>query len=193
MISVLRQFGINAKAYTSGEFLVNGKLLDKVSEEYDTAILISRTGTTTETVESAKKLSRKMETIGISCEKNTPLSSVCSEKIELDFAREKSVVMTGSFSAILRLLLKGILRRLISPEPFLALYQRLLNEELVGKKDYFVFLGYNERYYIAKESALKVQEMAPSCTEYYEPLEYRHGPIARLSEKTHVTIFSTGS
>jgi glucosamine--fructose-6-phosphate aminotransferase (isomerizing) len=43
---------------------------------------------------------------------------------------------------------------------------------------------------MAKESALKVQELSLDYAEYHETLEYRHGPIALLSPNSHVVIFS---
>lgn len=190
---ILHRRGIISKAFTSGEFLVKNFLIEEIAKKYDTAILISRTGTTTETIEVAKHLSGKMETVGISCEKDSPLTRICKLKYELDFAHEESVVMTSSFSAILRLLLNGIEKQVLSSEEFLETYKSVITPDIIQNKVHFVFLGYAERYFIAKESALKVQEMALSHTEFYEPLEYRHGPITLLNEKTHVTIFSVGS
>lgn len=190
---ILQRKGIISKALTAGEFFAKDFLFEEIIEKHDTAILISRTGTTTETVEVAKRLSKKMETVGVSCEKDSPLTKVCNIKYELDFAHEESVVMTSSFSAILRLLLNGIEKQVLSPEEFLESYKNTITSDVIENKNHFVFLGYGERYFIAKESALKVQEMALSHTEFYEPLEYRHGPIALLNEKTHVTIFSLGS
>ncbi|MCX7653827.1 MAG: SIS domain-containing protein [Fervidobacterium sp.] len=190
---VLRKRGICSKAITSGEFLAKSSLAEIVNNKYNTAILISRTGTTTETVEVAKLLSGRMKTVGITCETQSPLTDMCDVKFNLDFAHEESIVMTSSFSAIVRLLLNGIEKQELRANDFLEKYMGILNYEKLSIKDHFVFLGYSERYFVSKESALKVEEMALSHTEFYEPLEYRHGPIALLGEKTHVTIFSTGS
>ncbi|MFN4223319.1 MAG: SIS domain-containing protein [Fervidobacterium nodosum] len=194
--SVLNNLDFQAEAVTSGEFLVKEGLFERISQKYDVAILISRTGTTTETVEVANILKSKIKTIGITCEKHSPLTSICDEKYEFDFAHEESIVMTSSFSVILRFLLNGIYgveNKIIKPSKFLETYDKLTTNEIINSKEHFVFLGYNEKYFIAKESALKIEEMALTNTEFYETLEYRHGPIALLTEKTHVTIFSDGS
>ncbi|HOH52652.1 MAG TPA: SIS domain-containing protein, partial [Fervidobacterium sp.] len=118
------------------------------------------------------------------------LSALCDMSYELDFAHEESVVMTASFSAILRLFLNGIKKFQLNAEDYLEKYESLIQDELVNVKSHFVFLGYGERYYVSKESALKVEELSLDHAEFYETLEYRHGPIALLSEKTHVVIFS---
>ncbi|HCI29243.1 MAG TPA: SIS domain-containing protein [Fervidobacterium sp.] len=197
---ILNREGYYAKAVTAGSIAVNPKILDILS--YDVVILISRTGTTTETVTAAKMLSGKVTTMGISCEKKAPLTDVCDVSFNLDFMRENSVVMTGSFSGIIRLLLNGInnvwemnkkSRDVIRAEDFLESYMEMLEGFDFAGKDHFVFLGYGPSYYVAKESALKLQELSLARTEYNETLEYRHGPISTLSNKTHVTIFSTGS
>lgn len=186
---VLKGIGITAQALSAGEIIIDDKI-EQISKTSDTIFLISRTGTTTETMMVAEALKGKVESIAVTCEKNAPLSTLCDASYELDFAREESVVMTASFSAILRLFLNGIENVPIKAEDYLKNYESLLQDELVDAKSHFVFLGYGERYYAAKESALKVEEMSLDHAEFYETLEYRHGPIALLSEKTHVVIFS---
>lgn len=186
---ILKQLGINAQALSAGEILINSKR-DQISKNYDTVVFLSRTGTTTETIMAAETLKGKVKSIAITCEKDTPLSTLCDTIYELDFAREESVVMTASLSVILRLFLNGIEKLQINAEDYLEKYESLIQDELVNVKSHFVFLGYGERYYVSKESALKVEELSLDHAEFYETLEYRHGPIALLSEKTHVVIFS---
>ncbi|MGB9795281.1 SIS domain-containing protein [Fervidobacterium gondwanense] len=186
---ILKKQGIFAEAASSGEVLLENTA-DEIARKFDVAFLLSRTGTTTETLKVAEMLKGKIESIGITCEKDSPLSALCDMNYELDFAHEESVVMTSSFSAILRLFLNGIERYPISPDEYLESYDSLLSEELLKEKSHFVFLGCQERYYVAKESALKVEEMSLDHTEFYETLEYRHGPIALLSPHAHVVIFS---
>ncbi|MEJ5257588.1 MAG: SIS domain-containing protein [Fervidobacterium sp.] len=186
---ILKKQGIFAEAVSSGEVLLENNT-DEIARKFDVALFLSRTGTTTETLKVAEMLKGRIESIGITCEKDSPLSALCGVNYELDFAHEESVVMTSSFSAILRLLLNGIKRYQISPDEYLQTYDSLLKEELLKEKSHFVFLGCQERYYVAKESALKVEEMSLDHTEFYETLEYRHGPIALLSPRTHVVIFS---
>ncbi len=65
----------------------------------------------------------------------------------------------------------------------LDLSDKIINTINLGKYEHFVFLGYDENLGVSKEGALKLQEMALQYVEYHEPLEYRHGPISRLTEK----------
>lgn len=186
---ILKQMGINAQSLSAGEIMINDKK-EQISKNYDTVVFLSRTGTTTETIMAAETLKGKVKSVAITCEKDTPLSALCDMSYELDFAHEESVVMTASFSAILRLFLNGIKKFQLNAEDYLEKYESLIQDELVNVKSHFVFLGYGERYYVSKESALKVEELSLDHAEFYETLEYRHGPIALLSEKTHVVIFS---
>ncbi len=186
---IMRKNGYIAVAITAGEVLVK-EMFEEITKNYDLAILISRTGYTTETVKVAELLKGRIQTLGVTCDKKTPLAKVCDSAYELDFAHEDSVIMTGSFSTIVRLFLNGIKRINIDANKILKIFDEMTSDDIVRKRNHFVFLGYGVRYYIAKESALKVQELSLDYTEYHETLEYRHGPIALLSPNSHVVIFS---
>jgi glucosamine--fructose-6-phosphate aminotransferase (isomerizing) len=43
-------------------------------------------------------------------------------------------------------------------------------------------------YGIAAEGALKLQEMSLTATEIYHPLEYRHGPISVVDERSLIVM-----
>jgi len=190
MKEIMNRNGYKAKVLTGGHVM----LFDDIPES-DIAILITRTGETTETVQAAKKLKQKgMKTIGITCSKNTPITHECDEDITLDFATEKSVVMTGSFVFILAMLLNGIEKNDYYKFSMKILEdsEKIIDHLNLEKYEHFVFLGYDENYGISKEGALKLQEMALQYVEYHEPLEYRHGPISRLTEKTLVILNSKG-
>jgi len=66
-------------------------------------------------------------------------------------------------------------------------------EELLNERDWerFVFLGSGPFYGVARESALKLQEMAVSSCEAYHILEYRHGPKATIGRSSLVVLFVT--
>ncbi|NPU89861.1 hypothetical protein IM42_01765 [Fervidobacterium sp. SC_NGM5_O18] len=186
---IMKKNGYYADAITAGEILVKN-MFEEIVEKYDLAFLISRTGYTTETVKVAELLNERIQTVGVTCDRKTPLANVCDLAYELDFAHEDSVIMTGSFSAIVRLFLNSIKRIDIDVEEVLKKFDEMTSNDIVHKKSHFIFLGYRERYYMAKESALKVQELSLDYAEYHETLEYRHGPIALLSPNSHVVIFS---
>lgn len=58
-----------------------------------------------------------------------------------------------------------------------------------GDFNHFVFLGSGELYGIAREAALKMEEMAIVAAEAYHTLEYRHGPKSVAGNKTLVVAF----
>ncbi|RKX49097.1 MAG: sugar isomerase [Thermotogae bacterium] len=188
---ILTKHNYRAEVISGGQIVVRGNVpfLDK-------AILLSRTGESSETVFAASELKKSgFETLGISCVPSSQLLKVCDESIALDYANEESIVMTGSFSAILYLFLKEIGGN-ITPEDAETVLNRsvkVIDGIDLAKYNHFVFLGFEELYGVAKEGALKVQEMAQQPTEFHEPLEYRHGPISNLSSRTIVVFQSMGT
>lgn len=184
---MLNKNGYEADVVTGGKIVALGDF-----PEADVAFFISRTGESTETVLAAKALKKRgIYTISIVCAKDAELSKTCEENIELPFADEESVVMTGSFSTILYMILRGIKRYSIDGiEGFLGKSFEYVDRLELKKFSHFVFLGFDELYGLAKESALKVQEMALQWVEFHEPLDYRHGPKATLTEKTLVVMYS---
>ncbi|AKI97388.1 SIS domain-containing protein [Kosmotoga pacifica] len=188
---VLKRYGIRAQVRTAGKLLVTQEL-----PEINKAFLISRTGESTETIRTAELLKSKgIYTFGITCEPGTGLTEVCDESLVLDFSREESVVMTGSFLVILTVILNSV----GSKDQHKAA-KHLLDDSMEYFKNipledfnHFVFLGYDENYGIAKEGALKLQEMALERVEYHEPLEFRHGPISTLTRQSFVTLISKSS
>lgn len=188
MKTLLNLNGYKADVVTSGHVM----LFNKVPKS-DIAILITRTGETTETIKAAQIIKKTgIKSVGITCTKDSTISNICDDSIVLDFAEEKSVVMTGSFVLILAMFVNGIKYHDFSEESekVLNLSNKVINSIDLSKYEHFVFLGYDENLGVSKEGALKLQEMALQYVEYHEPLEYRHGPISRLSEKTLVVINS---
>src|SRR5262249_43208559 len=67
------------------------------------AVLVSRSGTTSETVRAAEVLSQKYKvpTLGVTCTSPSPLSEACDLTLALPEANEESMVMTRSFTSLL--------------------------------------------------------------------------------------------
>jgi len=182
---VMKKFGIESEIITGGKVIS----FDYVPQ-CDVGIFISRTGESTETVQAAAKFKNKgIKTIGVCCESKSSLQMVCDETYAFDFLHEESVVMTGSFVALLQFFIGG---RDISEEcsRIIEESQSIIKEINLKSFNHFVFLGFDEEYAISKEGALKMEEMALQYVEFHEPLEYRHGPIAKLSDKSLVIINS---
>ncbi|KAF2956132.1 SIS domain-containing protein [Marinitoga sp. 38H-ov] len=181
---IMNKFGYNSNVISGGEVIV----FDEVPKT-DIAIFISRTGESTETVQAIERF-KNIKTIGITCTSNSSLTKKCTENYIFDFANEESVVMTGSFVFILNFLLNGIEFHDYSNITILNNIKNLVDSIDLKNYNHFVFLGFNEQYGVAKESALKVQEMAMQNVEFHEPLEYRHGPKSTLTEKSLIVIYS---
>ncbi len=94
--------GQRARALPASEVLLFPQLVQFNLEETQ-AVLISRSGKTSETVRAAKALSGSLgvPTIGLTCAKGSELEQMCDATIGLPTADEKSMVMTRSFTSML--------------------------------------------------------------------------------------------
>ena len=66
-------------------------------------VLMSRSGETTEVLRAAELLQthKTVQTLGVTCNPDSPLEKLCTHTFKLTWADEKSTVMTRSFTAIL--------------------------------------------------------------------------------------------
>lgn len=168
------------------------------------AVLISRSGKTTEVLRAAKWLAsrRGIETLGVTCNASSELEKVCAHTLKLPWADEKSMVMTRSFTTIL-LVFQRLVAKLAGDASCRAALDALPeNAErwLAGNAakirafgttrqfaDY-VFLGQSAHCWLAHEAALKVTEMSSSYAQAYHTLEFRHGPKTIASRDTLITF-----
>ncbi|HEY8540947.1 MAG TPA: SIS domain-containing protein [Pseudothermotoga sp.] len=193
--------GIETKAIPSGELLLSDmKSMISTKLKYS-AVMISRSGNTTETVVAAEKLNKiGIKTFGITLDGKSDLQKVCDLCLSLPL-EEKSVVMTKSFSCML-LSLFFVSDKLSGKEPK---YDRLINDssgfvselcqlgedQTLFKANHYVFLGSGIYEGIARESALKLQEMSLSMAEAFSSLEYRHGPKALVTKNTVIILYAS--
>jgi glucosamine--fructose-6-phosphate aminotransferase (isomerizing) len=197
-----RVTGIETKAIPSGELLLSDiRVMTSTKLKYS-AVMISRSGNTTETVLAAEKLNKiGIKTFGITLDGKSDLQKVCSLCLTLPL-EEKSVVMTKSFSCML-LSLFFISDKISGKEPK---YNQLVNNsnefvkescqleenQTLLEANHYVFLGSGIYEGIARESALKLQEMSLSMAEAFSSLEYRHGPKALVTNDTVIVLYSSG-
>jgi len=204
-LSASRFFTLKTKKET--KFLPGGEIFfasnENVGNKYlkKSAILISRSGESTEVIK-AGEVFRKMNipTLGITLEPESSLTKISNVSMILPF-REESIVMTKSFSGIL-LSLELISSYMIG-EDFSA-YKNLVKKvpEVIQRMEeeadkymnfkHYVFLGLGIEEGIARESALKLEEMSLSKVEAYSTFEYRHGPKSLVEEGFLVSIFRRG-
>jgi glucosamine--fructose-6-phosphate aminotransferase (isomerizing) len=190
---------IEAYAFPSSESIFFNKaiFLDK-----NTVLLaFSRSGKTTETIDACK-VARKQKTyrIGFLTVPNSEIVNYLELSIIIAKAKEKSIVMTQSFSTMVffSIVLSNILtedrRKNIDEIPIFCqkninIVENFLKEFNFSKYKKIVFLGSGPIYGIACESMLVLREMANIDSEAFSTLEYRHGPKSTLNKDTLVVIY----
>lgn len=157
-------------------------------------VAISRSGTTTETLQTVERL--RQRGIGgvwtITCEPDSPLAHASDLTLPAAAAREESIAQTRSFSSMLLLAqalaahLGGedwtVLRQTPGSARFILETQEALVEQ-VGHRlqdDRVYFLGSGPHYGIASEAMLKMTEMSLTVSQAFHFLEFRHGPMSMV-------------
>lgn len=155
---------------------------------WEEMIAVSRSGTTTEILEAVRAVPRGMAVLGLTATAGSPLAEVVTSELDLPFADERSVVQTRFATTALSLLLgaygwdvEASARR---AEAFLC--EAL--PDWAEAVEQFVFLGRGVGAAIASEAALKFREILRSWSESYPTMEYRHGPISAINERSLVWI-----
>ena len=173
------------------------------------AVVISRSGRTSEAIRAAHVLRKEMQmpTIGVTCAEKSELEAECDSTLVLKAADEKSMVMTRSFTSMLISLQWTAAKRAGNAEfcnslevlaTQFATRIRSLTEQMEGFVDRnsfedYVFLGQGPFHGIAREAALKVMEMSCSYSQSFHTLEFRHGPKAIVTPQTALTFFLSHS
>jgi glucosamine--fructose-6-phosphate aminotransferase (isomerizing) len=154
---------------------------------------LSRSGTTTETVQAiAASKARGWPTLAISCEPGSTILTTADDGLCLPTDPREGIVMSVSAS----LMLVGGLRMagLELPETVVAVAAQALQAidagaaALLSGRTHFVYLGAGARYGIANEGCLKLQEMSISYSQAFHPMEYRHGPVSLIDERSLVVM-----
>jgi glutamine---fructose-6-phosphate transaminase (isomerizing) len=168
-------------------------------------VLMSRSGETTEVLRAAELLQahKTVQTLGVTCNPKSVLENLCTHTFKLDWADEKSTVMTRSFTAIL-LAFQRLGLQFIGDNQFAAALDQLPSkgqawldanakkiQTFVGKRVFadYVFLGQGVHYWLAQEAGLKVTEMSSSYAQVYYSLEFRHGPRSIAGPDTLITFY----
>ena len=152
-------------------------------------VALSRSGETTETV-AAAKASRAAGAFvtAITMEADSALAKNCDRPVLARTHALEGIVMTSSASLMLLLGLQ--LLGLSIPAAITDKAQGLLDKidsglmAMLRGRSHFVYLGGGHLYGIALEGALKLMEMSQTFTQTFHPLEYRHGPISLVDERT---------
>lgn len=162
-----------------------------------TVVALSRSGESSETVQ-AVEVSRAagLRTIAITCEKDSSVARAAETAIHARTHPKEGIVMTSSASVMLLLGLRmagasleaGIAS---AAQAVMAKADRDLARAIKGRS-HFVYLGSGVFYGLATEGALKLQEMSLSYSQAFHPMEYRHGPISLVDDKTFAVVVYNG-
>ena len=166
------------------------------TRRYDRMVYISRTGTTTEVLDTLRRAPRGIATVAVTADPGAPLAREVGTVVLLDFADERSVVSSRFITTsivLLRAHLCGVhlsaarlgadVRAL--PDAAAREVARPLPPELAERTE-FTFLGRGWAAAVADEAALKLREASRTWAESYPAMEYRHGPISVSDENTVV-------
>jgi glutamine---fructose-6-phosphate transaminase (isomerizing) len=195
--------GLHARAVPASELLLFPGLAIAGSSEV-AAVVISRSGSTSEALRAAELLERQknIRTLGVTCTADQALQDITTSTLVLLPAHEESTVMTRSFTSMLLSLQytaaymaenHGFTQRLLeleaSAEPVLsALHPQI--KDFADSRQFagYVGLGQGPFYGLACECALKLAEMSISLVQSYHTLEFRHGPKSVVTPEM-LTIF----
>jgi len=199
--------GVSASAAPASEVWL---LPDLWLDENTVLVAISRTGTTTEVLRALEcARERGIPAITISLAVDVPMHELSDASLTLTHVREGGRVMLQSFANMLIAVqwlaanvartagssraaaylqgFPGVADALSDLLPTFDRDAQAIVEQGVGQ---YVFLGSGPFTGVCAESVLKVQEMAQVPAESYAGLEYRHGPIATLTNRSFVACVS---
>lgn len=194
----LRRRGRAARAVPSCEVLLD-PWETRPSGARRLAVGLSRSGRSTELMLAVERLrGAGFATLGLSCTADGPLLAAADHALLVGEGREDGLVMLRSFTAMLiagQWLWGGAEDRAALARLPEAGRAALAAEAAVGRLaearafERFVFLGSASAHPLAREAALKMQEMAIATSEAYHSLDYRHGPKACAGRDTLAVLF----
>ena len=197
--TIQRRAGFPARALPSSELWLSPAL---VAQKGTLLLAISRSGTTSETLRAVEAFRKQTDgpVVAVTCYPESELARGASLALVAAEAQERSVAQTRSFVSMLLLTqafaavlakdggmlsqlqrLPGLLRDLVER---IGDIPRQLGEDTTIERLYF--LGGGPLYGLANEVMLKFKEMSLSYSEAYHPLEFRHGPMSMVNERTLV-------
>ncbi len=196
---IAHRSGISARACPASELWL---FPDTVLKDRTLLVAVSRSGTTTETLRALERFQElgAAPALAVTCHPESQLAQQAGFVLAAPDAQERSIAQTRSFASMVLLILGltatlahdgEMLERLHQlPDALHDLVDRLgdlprrLGADLNTERIFF--LGEGPLYGLANEAMLKVKEMSLSYSEAYHSLEFRHGPMSMVNERTLV-------
>jgi len=194
--------GIRARAVPASEIVTYpGSVFN--AQDSHVLVAFSRSGSTTETLWAVQKAKNELSipVVTVSCDGQSPLVREGHHTVTFPFEAEQSTVMTGSFTTMLLSLVYLAAQGASNSELQLRcegvpeVSKQIMQEHeptvqqiaALGLAD-FVFLAQGPLVGIANEASLKVKEMSLSPAVCYHALEFRHGPMSVVTDRSLITI-----
>lgn len=179
-----------------------------VKDRKTLAVLLSRSGKTTEVLQALDYLRRHgVSTIGITCQGGSPLADQSDLGLVLAPANEQAVVTTRSLTGMI-IALQLISAIISGNQNFIQEIQSLpevCNVQMpvfdeLGKTmgchpnlSRYAFVGNGPFWGQSRECQLKIKEMTLKPADAYPMLDFRHGPQSTVDENTLVTAMISDS
>ncbi len=163
-------------------------------------VAISRSGETTETINAIHAFRKHAEEsqLVIGCYPESTMVKNSQFSLLAPDAQEVSIAQTRSFSSMF--IISQYLSALAAnqtdylnqirtlPDKFSSLLENSEShvKDITSEKrfQHFVFLGSGINYGIASEAMLKMKEMSMSVSEVFHFMEFRHGPMSVVTNKS---------
>ena len=164
-----------------------------VNTEDVLVIGLSRSGTTSETVQAiATSRARGWRTLAVSCELDSTILQAAEQALYIPTDPQEGIVMSVSACLMLLAGLRMVGVALPQTTPAEAAVAMASLEAgiapLLHGRSHFVYLGAGPNYGMATEGCLKLQEMSISYSQSFHPMEYRHGPVSLIDDKSLVVM-----
>ena len=167
----------------------------------NTVVAISRSGATSETIHACLRARRAgLTVVAVTANSASDLMEVADHAVTLDFAAEESVVQTRSFTSMMLAALAAQLGAAgrdaesafegVSELGEFMMAAAAPVVECVRNPDIEVVyvLGSGLDYGLACEGALKIQEMSSTHCEAVPVLDFRHGPISVVDDRSAALV-----
>jgi glucosamine--fructose-6-phosphate aminotransferase (isomerizing) len=190
LAAVCRDLGLDAAAVPSAEVVFH-QAGDQARGRQ--VVAISRSGTTTETVEAVGKIAGVARAVhAITTVEGSPLAEAATDVTVLSAAHERSVVQTRSVTAAGWLVASWLVSKAGAAESPLAHLAAHVDASLSVAASMPTdvkrvhLLGDGRFWPVALEGALKLKESVLLDAEGFETFEHRHGPRSLVDEDTLV-------